>query len=89
MLGVEADFTPRLRGGADLRRVADVVPSAFAPPNNKVGSYTLLGARVEYDLTDRTMIYLRGENLLDEDYETAGGFNTAGRSAHVGLRAKF
>jgi len=89
VVGLEAQFTPAWRGGFDVRHVADVLPSAFAPVGNKVGDYTLVGARIEHDVTERAVVYLRVENLFDEDYETAGGFNTPGRSAHVGLSAKF
>ena len=72
-----------------MRFVGDVVPSAFAPADNKVGDYTVVGLGLSYDVTDTAQAYLRVENLLDEDYETAGGFNTPGRSAYVGIRADF
>lgn len=89
VIGVSSDFTDRFSGYVDVRHVADVVPSAFAPANNKVGDYTLVGAGLSYDVTNSAEIYLRIENLLDEDYETAGGFNQPGRAAYVGLRADF
>ena len=89
VLGLGAEFTDRLAGYFDIRHVADVVPSQFAPANNKVGDYTLVGAGVSYDVGGGTEVYLRVENLLDEDYETAGGFNQPGRAAYVGLRASF
>ncbi|MFD0858148.1 TonB-dependent receptor plug domain-containing protein [Roseovarius aquimarinus] len=89
VIGLGADFTERFAGYVDIRHVADIVPSAFAPANNKVGDYTLVGAGVSYDLSDNAEIYLRLENLFDEDYETAGGFNQPGRAAYVGLRASF
>lgn len=89
VIGLNADFTDRFSGYVDVRHVADVVPSAFAPANNKVGDYTLVGAGLSYDVTDRAELYLRVENLFDESYETAGGFNQPGRAAYVGLRANF
>ncbi|WP_255011256.1 TonB-dependent siderophore receptor [Roseovarius sp. M141] len=88
-LGLSNDFTDRFSGYVDLRHVADVVPSAFAPAGHKVGDYTLVGAGVSYDVTDDAALYLRVENLFDEDYETAGGYNQPGRAAYVGLRASF
>ncbi|RKF13593.1 TonB-dependent receptor [Roseovarius spongiae] len=88
-LGLSQDFTDRFSGYVDLRHIADVVPSAFAPAGHKVGDYTLVGAGVSYDVTENAELYLRIENLFDEDYETAGGFNEPGRAAYVGLRAKF
>lgn len=88
-LGVSAEITQRLHGALDIRHVADVEPSAFAPADNKVGDYTLVGARLSYDLSDTSEVYLRVDNLFDEDYETAGGFNQPGRAFYVGLRASF
>lgn len=89
VIGLNADFTDRFSGYVDVRHVADVIPSAFAPANNKVGDYTLVGAGLSYDVTDKAEVYLRVENLFDESYETAGGFNQPGRAAYVGLRANF
>jgi vitamin B12 transporter len=89
VIAVEAALTDRAEGTLDLRRVADVVPSAFAPADNEVGDYTLLGATLSYDMTDRAALTLRLENLTDEDYETVGGFNRPGRAVYLGLRAAF
>ncbi|WP_281967918.1 TonB-dependent receptor plug domain-containing protein [Roseovarius nanhaiticus] len=89
LVGLDMDLGSSFSAYADLRHVADVVPSAFAPANNKVGDYTLVGAGVSYDISDTAELYLRVENLFDEDYETAGGFNQPGRAAYVGLRASF
>jgi len=88
-LGITGEIGQRVTAEADIRHVADIVPSAFAPANNKVGDYTLVGAGVTFAVTDRAEAYLRVENLFDEDYETAGGFNTPGRTAFVGVRASF
>jgi len=89
VLGVDSDFTDRLSGTIDVRYAADALPSAFAPADNKVGTYTVVGAGVSFDLTDTAQAYLRIENLFDEDYETSGGYNTPGRAAYIGLRADF
>jgi len=89
VIGFEADFTERLSGTLDMRRVADVRASAFAPAGNKVGDHTLVGLGLSHAVTDSATAYVRVENLFDEDYETVGGFNTPGRAAFVGLRASF
>lgn len=89
LIGVETEVTDRLQATLDIRHIGDVVPSAFAPADNKVGTYTVVGAGMTYDVTDSAQAYLRVENLFDEDYETAGGFNTQGRAAFVGIRADF
>ena len=88
-VGLSGDFNDRLSGYVDVRHVADVVPSAFAPAGHKVGDYTIVGAGVSFDVTPQTEAYLRVENLFDEDYETAGGFNQPGRAAFFGIRAQF
>jgi vitamin B12 transporter len=88
-LGLGAQITPRLDAQFTVQHVADIEPSAFAPAVNKVDDYTLFHVNANYALTDRVTAFLRVENLFDEDYETAGGFNTSGRAGFVGLRASF
>lgn len=91
VMGLEADITARWSGRFDVRHVSDVqgVTGPFASANSKVGDYTLVGAGLSYAITDDATAYIRVENLFDEDYETAGGFNTSGRAAYAGLRASF
>jgi vitamin B12 transporter len=89
VVGLSSDITTKLSGYIDVRHVADIVPSAFAPANNLVGDYTLVGAGISYDVSDTAEVYLRIENLFDEEYETAGGFNQAGRSVFLGVHADF
>lgn len=89
VLGASSDFSDKLSGYVDLRHVADVIPSIYAPANHKVKDYTLVGVGLSYDITDNATGYLRIENVFDEDYETAGGYNTPGRAAFFGVRAKF
>lgn len=89
VLGLDASVSARLSAGIAMQRVADVRGSAFDPADSKVGDYTLVNLSVAYDLTPGATAYLRVENLLDRDYETAGGFNQPGRAAYFGLRASF
>ena len=89
VVGLSNAFSDKLSGYIDVRHVADVVPSAFAPTGHKVGDYTLVGVGLSYDVNDSSEVYLRVENLFDEDYETAGGFNQPGRGVYLGVRAEF
>jgi vitamin B12 transporter len=89
VLGIEGRLADRLSGRLDIQHVADVEASEFAPADNRVGDYTLANLGVSYALTDRVDATLRIENLFDEDYETAGGFNTPGRAAYVALATSF
>ena len=86
---VDAVISDRWSAAATVQHVFDVEPSAFAPTGNKVGDYTLVGFGVSHDVNETTEAYFRVENLFDEDYETAGGFNTPGRSFFGGVRAQF
>ncbi len=88
-IGVEKAFTDRLSAKATATHVADVEASPFAPANNKVGDYTVFDVGFTYDVTNTTEAYVRIENLFDEDYETAGGFNAPDRSFYAGIRARF
>jgi vitamin B12 transporter len=48
--------------------------------------YTLLGGQLRWTVDEGMEIYVRGENLLDEDYQDVFGFNTPGRGLYFGLR---
>ena len=88
-LGVEALLADRLSGSLDARMAFDIEPSAFDPEGSKTGDYRVFDLGLAYAVTDRAEAYLRVENLFDEDYETAGGFNTSDRAVYVGLRGSF
>jgi vitamin B12 transporter len=74
--------------------VSDTVGVVFPPPSYTqtriaLDNYALLNAKVAYQLSDSTEIYLRGENLLNENYQTVAGYGTPGISAFAGIKAKF
>jgi vitamin B12 transporter len=50
-----------------------------------LGSYHLLNLRAGWVMADAWQLELRGENLVDEEYEPAYGFNSAGRSWFLSL----
>jgi vitamin B12 transporter len=49
----------------------------------------LLDAKVAYKPTENTEFYVRGENLLDQDYQVIKGYGTPGISAFAGFKAEF
>ncbi len=51
----------------------------------KLDSYSLLNLRAGWLFTPAWRLEFRGDNLLDEDYEPAFGFNSPGRSYYVSL----
>lgn len=84
-IGIDATFAADWSASLSLRHVADR-PAEFG---TAMADYTVLNASVSYAITDTASAYLRLENLLDEDYQTAAGFSTSGRAVFAGLRASF
>lgn len=48
--------------------------------------YTLLNVSANFQATDKLDLYLRLDNLLDDDYEEVFGYQTLGFGASLGLR---
>ncbi|WP_425441079.1 TonB-dependent receptor plug domain-containing protein [Sphingomonas rubra] len=55
----------------------------------RLSSYTLIDLRGEVPISDTVRLFVRAENLFDEDYRTAAGFGTLGRSIYAGFRGRF
>lgn len=55
----------------------------------KFKDYTLLNAKVVYQINESTELYVRGENLLNQTYQRISGYNTPGIAAYAGFKAKF
>ena len=51
--------------------------------------YILVNVGADYQINDHAQIYGRVENLLDADYQEVYGYNTAGITGYVGLKADF
>jgi len=88
-LTLSVDWETPLAGltlGGDLRAVGD----SFDTNNNvvRLDGYEVVTLRASMPLGERLEIFGRVENLLDEDYQTVSGYNTAGRGFFGGLRAK-
>lgn len=54
-----------------------------------LGAYTLVGLNVAYNVNDIVTVTLRGDNLLDENYQEVVGYASQGRGIYAGLRARF
>ncbi|MDB2438673.1 TonB-dependent receptor [Hellea sp.] len=57
--------------------------------NVTLDAFTLIGLNASYKFADYFTLTLRGENLLDEDYQEVFGFTSPGRAVYAGLRANF
>ena len=52
-------------------------------------AFTLIGLNAAYDVDDHFTLTLRGDNLLDEEYQEVFGFASPGRAVYAGLKANF
>jgi len=53
-----------------------------------LGSYTLVNLAGSYRVSAALEVFGRVENLLDAEYEEAGGYGTPGRAVYAGVRAE-
>nr|WP_010130401.1 TonB-dependent receptor [Microbulbifer agarilyticus] len=51
--------------------------------------YQVVDASLRYQLNNTITLYARAENLLDEDYAEAAGFNTADRATYAGFELRY
>jgi len=67
--------------------------SEFDPAFNsaavRLESFTLVKIVAGYEIQPGVDAFLRGENILDRDYEEALTFGSPGRAAYIGVRATF
>lgn len=79
----------RLKLGGDLRMASKSVEYDFLGTPTHLDSYVVATLRAELAVNERIGLFGRIENVGDADYETAAGFQTPGRSAYVGAKARF
>ncbi len=75
-----------------LRYNGDMLDSNFTGRGASrvtLDSYTLVNLGLDWKFNDRTQVYGRIENLLDEDYEEVYTYATPGRAFYAGVRMKF
>lgn len=85
---------PQDRGSATLtvRYNGDMTDSdfsAFPARTVSLKAYTIVNLSASLQATRKIELFGRIENLGNEDYQEVYGFNTPGRAAYVGARARF
>ncbi|NLR71239.1 TonB-dependent receptor [Novosphingobium sp. ERN07] len=89
-LTLSSDWTTPLAGltlGADLRLVGDSFDNASNA--TRLDGYALTTVRASFPVTERVELYGRVENLFDQAYQTVATYGTWGRSAYIGIRARY
>lgn len=79
----------RLTLGGDLRFASKAVEYPYGGGVNTLASYAVATLRADLAVTDEIELFGRIENVGNTDYQTAYGYNTPGRSAYIGARARF
>jgi vitamin B12 transporter len=83
-VSLAADLTDRLRGSVDWQFVSGRVDSGTDMPD-----YSVANLSISYDLGEQTQLYLRVENLFDQQYQTVRNFGTSDRAVYAGFRKSF
>lgn len=81
VIGFDAKPIDRVEINVTGQYVADTLERAKV----KLDDYFLVSAKASYEFTPGWKAYVRGENLLDEDYETILDYGTAGASVYGGV----
>lgn len=89
VLGAETDITERLSGMVSVRHVADRLDIDAGFATVAAPDYTVADAQLTYAMSEDMDLYVRVENLFDEDYEEVLTYTSPGRSVFVGLNASF
>lgn len=80
-LGLEGSFATGTKAALNLRHVAD-------RPQD-MDDYTVADLLISHELREETELYLRIENLFDEEYQLVNGYGTSDRAFYAGIRASF
>lgn len=95
-LTLAGDWTSPLHGltlGGEIRMVGDSLDNPFGDnlPAHDVplDAHAVATVRASLPLTDGIEAFGRVENVTDAKYQEVFGYNTPGRSAYAGVRARF
>ena len=83
VVGLTTQPTDKLSLNVTGQYVADIVDTAADIP---VDDYFLLSAKVGYEVLPGAIAYVRGENLLDQDYTTVVNYANPGLAVYGGLQ---
>ncbi|WP_354689690.1 TonB-dependent receptor [Lentibacter algarum] len=86
-LGLNADISTRMSMGLNVNHAASRADDGY--PSRAMEDYTVANATLNYVVSDNTELYLRVDNLFNEEYQTSGGYGTSDRALYFGVRASF
>jgi vitamin B12 transporter len=87
VVGVNAQPIDKLSVNITGQYVADTLDATGFPlVDVPVDNYFLLSAKIGYEVLPGAIAYVRGENLLDENYVTTVNYNTPGLTVFGGVQ---
>jgi vitamin B12 transporter len=88
-LGFDIEPINRLTIHANLRIVKDNEDQIFGVGRVKLDDYNALQASINWAATSQLDLYVRGENLLNDDYQEVTSYNTSKAAVYAGARFHF
>lgn len=85
-LAIDAEPVDKLKVNVTANYVADNLDEVFLLGLVPMDDYLLVNAKVSYEFRPGMEAYIRGENLLNEDYQTIYGYGTSDLAIYGGLR---
>ena len=87
---LDGAVTDAIDFGVGVRAVSGYVDdSASVETANFKEDFAVVDARAAWNVTDAAQIYLRVQNLLDAQYQTARGYGTSDRAWFFGVAGRF
>ena len=86
-LSIDGELTEGVTGSLAVRHVAGRPRDGF--PARDMPDFTVVDAKIGYELTENAELSLRIDNLFDEEYQEIADYGTSGRAVYVGISAKF
>lgn len=86
-VGLRGDITPDWSFDVNARAGLDTAVSSFA--TNPLDDYVVVDASMGYAVTEEVEVYVRIDNIFDEQYQTSPGYGTSDRAFFAGVRARF
>ncbi len=78
----------RLSVGGDVMMVSNAQDTVYGMPPVTLGAHVVATLRASMPVTDKVELFGRMVNVGDAHYQTVFGYNSPGRGAYLGVRAK-
>ena len=83
-LGLNGTWQNGWSGQITLNHVSDIFDGTVEMP-----TYTVTGLSVAREVNDAAELYLRVDNVFDEEYQTTRGYGASDRALYFGIRGSF